>query len=666
MNYYLVAVNTPFNRSLLTYSSELDLCAGDLVLVPLGKNRKEKGCVLDKITDVKKLAAELDLDKIKKIDELFVGLPRLDERFLEFLKWVSQYYHYPVGQHIFDVLPKPMKRPQNVELLEGINEPLDYELTSEQASAIETIEKKLDRFHKTLLHGVTGSGKTTVYSETIKKVMKKGRNVLFLVPEINLTPQFLKVLKQNVSGKILSYHSSVTNSEKYKIWNLINDDSEPYIMVGVRSSIFLPYKNLGLIIVDEEHDTSFKQEDRCPYHARDVAIKKAHSEGIPIILGSATPTIESYQQSIAVKDSYIRMAQRPKNISMPEVEIIDGRDRNSRVSEDIWPFTDKGLQRIKEKVAEGEQVLVFVNRLGFASFVQCRSCGEGFDCPNCSVSLKYFKRSESLNCPFCEYKVPLPDSCPSCGNMKLLQKGFGTEKLQDVLQREIPEKKIDRFDRDNIKNFEELKSVLKSFKEGSIDILVGTQMLSKGHNFENVNLVVVLGIDSQLNFPDFRSNEKVFQLLTQVAGRPGRTHKQGQVLVETLSPENKIFERVKNYEWKEFYEEELEVRGILAYPPFTRMCALYFSSRFRERASEAAIWSKNFFEYVKNKKYGDLEILGPRPLSIEKRANKFTWNLLLKTSDINSLHGAVEAFQAHSKFHQSVSVKVDIDPQQLS
>ncbi len=666
MNYYLIAVNTPFNRSLLTYGGHDEYEIGDLVEVPLGKNRLEKGCIIEQLSDISTLEKEIDLNKVKEISGRYEGIENLDEEFVDYLKWVANYYHYPVGQHIFDVLPKPMKRPREINFLKGLNKNFEYELTSEQEVAIKKISQSLNSYKKFLLHGVTGSGKTSVYTKLIKDIMSKGKNVLFLIPEINLTPQFLKVLKEHIEGEILSYHSSITNSEKYQAWNHINENISPYIMVGVRSSIFLPYKNLGLIIVDEEHDTSFKQEDRCPYHARDVAIKKAHSLNIPIILGSATPTIETYQQAIATKDGYIRMAERPMNLSMPIVEIIDGRDKNSRVQEDIWPFTDKGLDKIKEKVNEGEQVLVFVNRLGFASFVQCRSCGEGFDCPNCSTSLKYFKKTQTLNCSFCEYKIPFPEHCPSCGNMKLLQKGFGTEKLQEVLEREIPNKVIDRFDRDNIKNFNELKEILSNFNEGKIDILVGTQMLSKGHNFDNVNLVVVLGIDSQLNFPDFRSNEKVFQLLTQVAGRPGRSSKQGHVQIETLSPENRIFERVKNYEWKEFYEDELEVRSILGYPPYTRMCALYFSSRFREKALEAASWSKDLFNYLKNKQLQSLEILGPRPLSIEKRANKFTWNVLLKTSNISDLHKAIETFQQNSKFHQSVSTKIDIDPQQLS
>jgi len=666
MNYYLIAVNTPFNQSLLTYCSKDFYEVGSLVEVPLGKSRFEKGCILKKIDDLNRLKDEIDLEKIREIKGFYEGIESLDITFLNYLKWVAEYYHYPIGQHVFDVLPRPMKRPREVEFLKGRNRPLDYALTDEQRDAVRVIDESLGRYKKILLHGVTGSGKTSVYTEIIRKVMGQGKNVLFLIPEINLTPQFLRILTEHVEGNILSYHSSVTNSEKYQVWNYVNDNNGPYIMIGVRSSIFLPYKNLGLIIVDEEHDNSFKQEDRCPYHARDIAIKKAHNIGIPIILGSATPTIESYQQSLEEEGTYVRMANRPKNLKMPVVELIDAREKDARGRDEIWPFTDYGLQRIKERVAQREQVLVFVNRLGFASFVQCRSCGEGFSCPNCSTSLKYFKKTQTLNCSFCEYKIPFPEHCPSCGNMKLLQKGFGTEKLEEVLKNEVPDIRVERFDRDNIRNFNELKGVLEKFNKGNIDVLVGTQMLSKGHNFENVNLVLVLGIDAQLNFPDFRSNEKVFQLLTQVAGRPGRSNQQGHVLVETLSPENKIFERVKNYQWREFYQDELEVRNLLGYPPYTRMCVIYFSSRFRERALEAANWSRNLFDILKEKGLVSLEVLGPRPLFIEKRANKFTWNILIKTSNINDLHRSLTTFQANTAFHQSVSMKIDVDPQQLS
>jgi len=661
-NYYSIAVNTPFAGSVLPYFSNRKLSAGQLVEVPLGK-RMEKGCVLGLLSDL----GDLKASKVKEVGDDYSLDFSLSEDYLSFLKWVASYYHYPIGQHIFDVLPKPLKRPREVSFHAGNNRDFDYELTLIQDQAVGIINENLHQFKKILLHGVTGSGKTSVYLQSIKRVLSEGRSVLFLVPEINLTPQFLNLLIEHVPGRILSYHSSISNSQKLRTWQLLNETKEPVVLIGVRSSIFLPLKRLGLIIVDEEHDSSFKQEDRCPYHARDVAIKLASNLKIPIVLGSATPTIETYYASQEKTCEYIRMDKRPKEIPLPTIELIDSRVRdNYEKSDEIWPFTMKSLNALSEAVANGEQALVFVNRLGFASYVQCRSCGQDFACPNCSTSLKYFKKNHVLACQYCEFKQAYPDQCPSCGNLKLLQKGFGTERLEQVLRNFNPSLKIGRFDRDAIKNFDQLKETLLDFESGKYDLLIGTQMLSKGHDFKNVNLVVILGIDSQLNFPDFRSNERAFQLITQVSGRPGRHTTQGRVLIETLSPENSIFSMVKSYAWKEFFEGELQVREALELPPNGRMIALYFNSRFIEQTRAAAIKAREIFDYLVLKKFSDQEIQGPRPAIIEKRANKFTWVILLKSSNISGLHDMLSAFQANFKPHHSVSVKIDVDPQSLS
>jgi primosomal protein N' (replication factor Y) len=660
--YYSIAVNTPFAGSILPYLSTRLLTPGQLVEVPLGK-RKEKGCVLGTLDDLEKI----DPKKVKEVGEDYELGFALEKDHLLFLQWVAKYYHYPVGQHIFDVLPKPLKRPREVTFHEGKNLELGYELTKIQKEATSLVKNSIGSFKKILLHGVTGSGKTSVYLEAIKDVLSKGKSVLFLVPEINLTPQFLNLLIAHVPGKILSYHSSISNSQKLRTWQLLNENEGPTVLIGVRSSIFLPLKNLGLIVVDEEHDGSFKQDDRCPYHARDIAIKLCSNMKIPILLGSATPTIESYFAAQSAESSYIRMSERPKNIPLPVIELIDSRVRDQyEKSEEIWPFTLKSLNALNEVVAKGEQALVFVNRLGFASYVQCRSCGQDFSCPNCSTNLKYFKREHALSCQYCDYKEKYPDQCPSCGNLKLLQQGFGTERLEQVLGGFNPELKIGRFDRDAIKNFEQLKTSLNDFEDGKYDILIGTQMLSKGHDFKNVNLVVILGIDSQLNFPDFRSNEKAFQLITQVSGRPGRHSTQGRVLIETLSPENNIFSLVKNYAWKEFFESELIIREALELPPNGRLVALYFSSRFLEHARSASLKAREILDYSIGKKFTDLQAQGPRPAIIEKRANKFTWVLLLKSSNINGLHGALSALERNFKAHHSVSLKIDVDPQNLS
>jgi primosomal protein N' (replication factor Y) len=659
MIYYSVAANTPFNNSVLTYKSEKPFSVGQLVSVPLGK-RTVGGCIL------KEEKSGFDEAKLKEIIGPFSLEWKLSDEHLTYLKWVAKYYHYPVGQHIFDTLPKPLKKPREVEFPFGSGKPLSYELLKEQEEAVTKITKNMDSFERYLVHGVTGSGKTTIYLKVFQETISKGKKCLFLVPEINLTPQFIETFKNHLNAQILTYHSSMSNSEKLKVWEITENPNAPYVLIGVRSSIFLPHKNLGVLVLDEEHDQSFKQEDRCPYHTRDIAIKLAAIRKIPIVLGSATPTLESLN---ALKDTsnYILLTKRPHELKMPTIRLVDSRKPKSGGYEDQnWPFTEESLNEIRERVNNNEQVLVFVNRLGFASYVQCRSCGRDFHCLNCSSSLKYFKKTQTLNCQFCDYKIPYPESCPDCGNLKLLQKGFGTEKLAEVLVRNFSEKKIERFDRDAVKTFNDLKAMLERFESREIDILVGTQMLSKGHNFKGVNLVVLLGVDSQLNFPDFRSNEKVYQLITQTAGRPGRSEKQGLVLIQSLVPENKIFQFIENYQQDQFYAEELEVRDILNYPPYSRLVAIYFTSRFYERASTEATKAAGLLNAMIKKHFSEVDLLGPRPAIIEKKANNFSWTLLLRSKNINQLHSLLDNFNGNFKLPSGVSIKVDVDPQTLS
>jgi len=653
--YFKVAVNTPFNNSVLTYKSDFELKRGDLVSVPLGK-RKEKGCVLEE-----EKSTDFNQEKIKEI--FSKENSSVTTNYLSLINWVADYYHFPVGQHLFDVLPKELKRPREVLPVYGEGNELPYLLTEEQKKAAAMVESSLGSFKRFLLHGVTGAGKTSVYIKVIKEVLKKGQSVLLMVPEINLTPQLLSVMTTFLEGEILSYHSSMNNSEKQRVWKRVSNSKEPFILIGVRSSIFLSYKDLGLIIVDEEHDNSFKQEDRCPYHARDVATKIASLQSIPILLGSATPTVESFVK-IKSEGGYLQLKNRPKELPMPDIELIDAR--GDEFNEENWPFTEQSLKEIEKRLSLGEQVLIFVNRLGFATYVQCRSCGHDFNCLNCSSSLKYFKRTQTLECQFCEFKVPYPESCPSCGNLKLLQKGFGTERLHDVLCNKFKKAKIGRFDRDIIKTFTALKETLESFHNRDLDILVGTQMLSKGHDFKGVNLAILMGVDSQLNFPDFRSNEKAFQLVMQTAGRPGRSEMPGKVLIETLSPENKIFELIRNYSYDEFYEEEVTIREALNLPPYGKLAVIYLSSRFQDTLIENVEVAAKLINSIRKKHFDSVEVLGPRPAIIEKRANKFTWTILLKSVEISDLHNLLKTFRENIKTHHSISIKYDIDPQSLS
>ncbi|WP_408098300.1 primosomal protein N' [Peredibacter sp. HCB2-198] len=658
-----IAVNYPQKNSGLLYHYEGDLERGQVVEVPLGK-RSELGCVVSIDESKSKEYADTPVDKIKLIKDIVPDW-KLGEAELQLYEWMSQYYHYSLGQLIFDCLPHHLKRPRELEKTLGEGHPLEFVPNPTQKSIIEAIREGLGGFKRSLVHGVTGSGKTVVYLDLIKSTIESGKSVLFLLPEINLTPQFVHTFAKYLDAPIFSYHSELSDSQKYQIWKEARAMKKGALILGVRSSIFIPVSNLGLIIIDEEHDTSFKQDDRCPYNARDVASKKAQLLNVPIVMGSATPSLETYNAFHQPKQNLFEMKERAGDAFLPEIRLIDARDKSDK-EEDIWPLVPQSIEAIKEALGRKEQVLVFVNRLGFANYIQCRGCGHQFNCPNCAITLRYYKRKNQLACHHCEYKEPMPTQCPSCGCLTMSHKGFGTEKIEEVLKRIFPDKAIERFDRDEIKTFKQLEERLGDFHAGKIDLMVGTQMLSKGHNFEKVKLVLILGIDNQLNFPDFRSNERVYQTLTQVAGRAGRYSQDGKVLIQTLNPENSLFQIVKNHDFHQFYQDELKIRELCDCPPFKRLAMIHFSSRFQDKL--IAHVSEHVGTMIKGliaQHFPEVSILGPRPANIEKKANQFTWSILLKSKDLAQLHNLLKSFEMNYKSMSSVSYKIDIDPYTL-
>lgn len=659
--YFLVAVNSPFNGSLLTYKATSEtagiLKRGQLVKVPLGK-RIIDGCVWGLANN-----AEIKDDtKIKFVTDI-VSEIFLSETECELYQWMANYYHYPLGQLIFDVLPPFLKRPRKLNFDQGEGAPSNLIMNNEQKVVVDQISAfGFNKFSKWLVHGVTGAGKTLIYLEVISKIIAEKKSVLFLLPEINLTPQFLKIFQTYLDIPIYSYNSSISNSDKFGLWKLLQDDNSPKLILGVRSSIFLPIKNLGLIIVDEEHDQSFKQDDRCTYNARDIAIKRASLEKIPVILGSATPMVETYKAFIET-NHYFALRKRVQEARLPSVELIDMRGRARIESEKmIWPYSSESIYKIKKALDRGEQVLVFINRLGYANYLQCNACGHQFSCPNCSTNLKYFKKRSELSCQTCEYKQPVPEMCPECMNINLTPKGFGTERAYEILKEILPKNRIERFDRDEIKTFTQLENVLDQFHKKEIDVLVGTQMLSKGHNFENVNLVLILGIDSQLNFPDFRSNERVYQTLTQVSGRAGRFGKDAEVLVHTLAPENKIFTYLKNHSFDEFYHDEIPMREMCSSPPMKKLVLIYFNSKSQEVVIKESSSQANSLRALALKHFDRVEILGPRPSMVEKKINKFTWSIMIRSSDLNQLHNLISTFSKNYRPPHTISLKIDVDP----
>lgn len=666
MSYILkIAVNTPFNRSILSYLCPQKLEKGSLVTVPLGK-RSCLGCVLGEDDQD---FSQTDREKLKTIDSQERPYPfNIGPSEVDFLSWIADYYHYPLGQLVSDVLPKPMKRPKALEPYLGENQPIDLTLNDEQEVAWTAIENSLDKgFNRFLLHGVTGSGKSLVYLRAIKQTLEKGRSALFLLPEINLTPQFISVFSAHLNCPVFVYNSSITASEKFGLWKHLSTDPRPCLVIGVRSAIFLPISHLGVIIVDEEHDSSFKQEDRCPYNARDAAIKKAQLQQIPIVLGSATPSMETYAQLKGSKN-YLTLKKRAVSSVLPQIKLINCRTSGSyeKSTEDsIWPFHPDGIKALREALAKKEQALVFLNKLGYADFLQCRSCGHHFSCPNCSSNLKYFKRRNEISCQICGLKDKSPEICPQCGNMAIKQVGFGTEKLAEILTAQLPGARIERFDRDEISNFSQLEDKLQRFHNGEIDIFVGTQMLSKGHNFKKVNLVLVMGIDAQLNFPDYRSSERAYQLITQVSGRPGRFGDDSEVLINTLNEENPLFKIVQNHEFDQFYDEEIKLRELCECPPFTKLAMIYVTAKTRELSMRESTKVAQMLEDMRSKKLKDISILGPRPSLIEKRVNKYTWSLMLRSSDLNQLHNALKTLIKYFKPQSGVSLKIDVDPYHL-
>lgn len=664
-----VVVNSPLPNP-LTYKipDDLDekLRPGDLLEVPL-RNRVAQGLLLEVGSDIGELGVKES--SIKEIVRRVETSVKISETELKLFTWMSRYYHYPLGKLVFDVLPKILKRPRKLNFVSGKEVGDSFVLNQAQEQIWNSLEPLLSQgFGSSLIHGITGSGKSVLYLKAIKDTLKRGKSVFFVLPEINLTPQFLSFFEEHLPCDIYSFHSSISNSDKYGLWTLLQECEKPKLIIGVRSSIFLPLRNCGLIILDEEHDSSYKQNDRCPYHVREVAYTKSKLNNSFLLMGSATPSLESYQfYKHKNPERYFALSERANELPLPIISLVDERLGGEEYEsvENIWPLQKSILEKTKKALDSGEQVLFFLNRLGFYQFIQCRGCGHQFECKNCSTVLRFFKERKILKCQHCEFSKPLPDECPECNCLTLSGKGYGTERVQEVLQNYFPEKKVGRFDRADLKNFSDLKVRLEEFNRGDLDILVGTQMLSKGHNFEKVNLVVILGVDSQLNYPDFRGREKVFQLLTQVSGRSGRFDKQGEVVIQTLSPENPLFKLVQENKIMQFFEEELEIRETFDSPPFGKMAILYFTGK---RRNEVMGFVENLTQAsrrLSTEHFPKVEVLGCRAASLEKRVNQFTWLIEVRSININDLHNFLNTLLQSFGIPSGISLNLDIDPQNI-
>ncbi|MBR4324176.1 MAG: primosomal protein N' [Bacteroidales bacterium] len=502
-------------------------------------------------------------------------------------------------------------------------------LTETQESAYNTIQQLFENKSTVLLHGVTGSGKTEIYIKLINEIISQGKQVLYLLPEIVLTSQIIRRLQKVFGDEVGIYHSKISDGERAEMWHrLCSPEAKSYkLIVGVRSAIFLPFKELGLVIVDEEHDGSFKQQDPAPrYHARDCAIVLAGLHGAKTLLGSATPSIETYYNATSGKYGLVELLHRYSTAGLPEINIIDTLEA-ARCSSMKSIFSSFLIGEIDHTIKQGQQVMLFKNRRGFSPYVECQTCGWVPTCENCDVSLTYHKHENRLVCHHCGYVMEMPHQCKSCGDNTLTTKGFGTEKIEDEIKIFFPDARITRLDADVTTSRQRYERIIYEFEHGLADIIAGTQMISKGFDFKNLRLAGVLGADAMLCFPDFRAEERAFQLLTQVSGRAGRSTERGKVVIQTSQPHNHVFEDILNGDYKNFYKRVIAERSMYAYPPFTRLIRLQMKHKDSHFLDDCAATLASSLRKV----FG-AGVLGPEYPVLPRIQNMYIKEILLKIS----------------------------------
>jgi primosomal protein N' (replication factor Y) len=536
------------------------------------------------------------------------------------------------------------------------------ELTPDQRSAVERISEAVltGGFHPFLLFGVTGSGKTEVYLRVIHEVLKKGKRALVLVPEIALTPQLARRFLRRIGGGVGIFHSGLTPSQRLDEWRRVQA-GKVNVVIGARSGIFLPIPDLGLIVVDEEHDPSYKQEDSCPYNARDMALARAKLENSCVILGSATPSFETFVNVQRGKIARVDLPSRHHGGALPEVELVDLKASKGKGNKGAF-LTSILIDAIGKTLARKEQVVLFLNRRGFDTFAQCRSCGNVFKCPNCDISLTHHKRARDLRCHFCGFSRTAPPLCPQCSGEKLFFGGVGTQKVEEELAAVFPDARIERLDRDSTRRREELEGILDRFRKKEIDILTGTQMIVKGHDFPGISLVGVLCGDLSLHFPDFRAAERTFQMLTQVAGRTGRETDSGRVILQTFDPDHEAIQCAASHAYEVFFEKDCVLRRELLYPPYGHLILVRVEGNNEKRVEKKAIKIGRAARLLKGESK-DLMIMGPAPSPRKKMVGRYRWQLVFKSATRGPVRSLVKLLisEGYLKGH-GFKIVVDVDP----
>ena len=721
MNYHRIAVNVPLSDGLLTYSHSERLPQGTRVLVPF-RNKTVVGIVWE--TDI---APDMDAARILGVQTAFSDEPPLPENWRDLLSFTSRYYHYPTGQAVFAALPQGLKETRAVEmpqppLFYALNEagraqippparfnkkaalwnallsggmtmaalkqvnaqaakliedwaeqgwietteaakPVlrssEFVLNADQQKASDEIQTAFGSFQPFLLYGITGSGKTEVYFDAMAKVLAQGRQVLFLLPEINLTPQLLKRVENrfaDVPTAVL--HSQMAAGKRTQDY-LRAMLGQAKLVIGTRLAVFTPLPDVGLIVVDEEHDGSFKQDNELRYHARDLAVWRAKQSGCPIILGSATPSLESWHKAQSGAYRLLQLTERAHTAAqLPQVDILNvGRLKLDN------GFSPQALQLLKQNFEAGGMSLVYLNRRGFAPALFCGDCGHTFGCPNCSAKMVLHQRARQLRCHHCDHREPIPFKCPDCGNQDLTAVGHGTQRVEETLRAFLPKAAVVRVDRDSTAHKNDWADLYRRIADNEIDILVGTQMLAKGHDFARLNLVIVLNADGSLYSADFRAPERLFAELMQVSGRAGRADKPGKVLIQTQLPEHPVFAAVKAQDYAVFAENELNERQMFAMPPFGFQTAIRADA---PRVADAMEFLNAAKETLAPLLPESVSQFGAAPMLMVRLAERERAQIFLESTSRQDLHRAVSLWVQVLQQNRDGKIRwsVDVDVQE--
>lgn len=601
------------------------------------------------------------------LSEIIDDRPIFTPDMIELARWMKDNYFCSWGEALEAMIPGPLKHgrtemsPRIKEEAAAVTPTQPHSPSKEQQKAMDDILECLDaRKHEVfLLHGITGSGKTEVYLRSVESVVAKGRSAVVLVPEISLTPQTVERFISRFGDMVAVFHSGMLSSARFREWKRIKE-GKARVVVGPRSAVFSPFPDPGIFIVDEEHEPTYKQDDPPRYHAREVAIERARMAGVPVILGSATPSLESYHKALSGAYKLAELPQRISEKELPRIKLVDMRlEMETRTGSRV--ISSVMAEALRKDVSKKQQALIFLNRRGYSTFVMCRGCGHNIKCSGCDSPLVYHDTRKQLICHHCGYMTQPIKICPSCNNEYLMYKGSGTQKIEGELKRILPGARIERMDSDTMSKRGAHDRVLSEFKQHKIDVIVGTQMIAKGLDFPKVTMVGVVSADANLNLPDFRSGERTFNLITQVAGRAGRGDLGGEVIVQTFTPDNYAIKMAAKHDYNAFYSRDIQSRRELRFPPFTHLIKLTIRSKKEENAVK---FSENLAKVLRNK-IPDIDMIGPVPSPMIKLRGFYRWNILLRCGNreemVSRLRGALKGFRKAA----GVFMAVDVDPMTL-